>query len=131
MIIILLELFPGKCIPPLYSDNIQILMYPVFKIEQREFQLFKHIIILKIGKLKSVGGGRSTVNAERINSQLSLLHEKAITSVDPGGVDRQSMQRGSTVSFHFCMKRQSLLLILGGLIDSQCREDQQSTFTFT
>ena len=36
---------------------------------------------------------------ERINSQLSLLHEKAIASVDPGG---------------------------GGQIDSECREDQQS-----
>ena len=29
--------------------------------------------------------GGSMINAERINSELSLLHEKAITSVDPGG----------------------------------------------
>ena len=48
-----------------------------------------------------LGGGQSTVNAERINSQLSLSHEKVITSVDPGG-----------------------------LIDSQHREDQQLTCTF-
>ena len=72
-------------------------------------RFYEAIIILKIGKLKSVGGsinsqcgedqqstqrqstllilweGRSTVNAERINSQLSLSCEKAIASVDPGG----------------------------------------------
>ena len=44
--------------------------------------------------------GRSTINVERVNSQLSLSCEKAITSVDPGG------------------------------IDDRLREDQQSTLTF-
>ena len=30
-------------------------------------------------------GGGLMIDAERINSQLSLSHEKVITSVDPGG----------------------------------------------
>ena len=30
-------------------------------------------------------GGGLTIDMERINSQLSLLHEKVIISVDPGG----------------------------------------------
>ena len=47
------------------------------------------------------GGGRSMINGERINSQLSLSHEKAIAFVDP----------------------------VGGIYN-QHREDQQSTFTF-
>ena len=46
------------------------------------------------------------IDMDRINSQLSLSHEKAIASVDPGGWG-------------------------GGWIISQCREDQQSTCTFT
>ena len=46
--------------------------------------------------------------------QLSLSREKVITSVDPRGGDQWSPQRGSTVNFHFCMKRQLPLLILGG-----------------
>ena len=46
------------------------------------------------------------------------------------GGDRWSPQRGSTVNFHFHVKRRSPLLILGG-IDDCLREDQQSTFTFT
>ena len=52
---------------------------------------------------------------------IASVHEKAITSVDLGA-DRQ---RGSTVNFHFCVKRQSPLLILGegGRIH---RGDQQS-----
>ena len=33
------------------------------------------------------GGARSTIGVERINSQLSLLHEKMIASVDLGGID--------------------------------------------
>ena len=41
-----------------------------------------------------LGGGRSTINAERINSHLSLSCEKAIASVDQGGPDQQSTQRG-------------------------------------
>ena len=36
------------------------------------------------------GRGRWMINAERMNSQLSLLHEKVTTSVDPGGADQQS-----------------------------------------
>ena len=56
----------------------------------------------------------STVNVERVNSQLSFSHEKVITCVYPGGVDWQLMWRGSTVNFHFCMKRQLPLLILWG-----------------
>ena len=43
------------------------------------------------------GGGRLTIDAERINTKLSLSCEKVIASVDP----------------------------VGG-INSQCREDQQS-----
>ena len=31
------------------------------------------------------GGGRSAIDIERINSQLSLLHEQVIASVDLGG----------------------------------------------
>ena len=46
--------------------------------------------------------GESTIDMERINSQLSLSCEKAITSVDPG-------------------RRR---------IDDRHGEDQQSTFTF-
>ena len=34
-------------------------------------------------------GGGSTIDTERINSQVSLSHGKAITSVDPGGIDDQ------------------------------------------
>ena len=34
------------------------------------------------------GGGGSMIDMERINSQLSLLYEKAITSIDPGGRGR-------------------------------------------
>ena len=47
-------------------------------------------------------GGGLMIEMERINSQLSLLHEKVFASVDPGG---GSMWRGSTVNFHFHMKR--------------------------
>ena len=46
----------------------------------------------------------STIDTERINSQLSLSREKPIASVDPGGG--------------------------GGEINNQHRDDQQSTFTF-
>ena len=53
------------------------------------------------------------IDTERINSQLSPPHEKAITSVDPGGGGLM-INRGSTVNFHLYMKRQSYLLILGG-----------------
>ena len=45
-------------------------------------------------------GGRSMIDKERINSQLSLMHEKAIASVDPGGGNQQLTQKGSTVNFH-------------------------------
>ena len=38
-----------------------------------------------IASVDSWGGGRSTIDTERINSQLSLLCEKAIASVGPGG----------------------------------------------
>ena len=31
-------------------------------------------------------GGELTINTERINRQLSLLHEKVIASVDPEGL---------------------------------------------
>ena len=92
----------------------------------------KDIIILKIRKSKSVGGsidsrpgedqqstqrrsttllilgGRLTIDAERINSQLSLSREKTITSVGVRG--------GSTVNVE--------------RVNSQCREGQQSTCTF-
>ena len=60
------------------------------------------------------GGGRSTIDVEVID------------------VEAIDTWRGSTVNFHFCMKRQSPLLILGGgeQINNQHREDQQSAFTF-
>ena len=43
----------------------------------------------------------------------STVNTKAINTVGPGG-DQQLMRRGSTVNFHFRVKRQSPLLILGG-----------------
>ena len=49
----------------------------------------KHFLILKIRKLKSVGGCRSTVDAEAIDTEV-------IDTVDPG-VDQQLMQRQSTL----------------------------------
>ena len=59
-------------------------------------------------------GGQLMINVERINSQLSLSREKAIASVDPpGGDDRQSTWRGSTVNLHFRKKRLSPPLIGG------------------
>ena len=85
------------------------------------------------------GGGAGWQSTQRINSQLSLFLEKAITSVDPGGqvndqhgeisrtftwkndhlywswgVGQWLIWRESTVNFHFHMKRWSPLLILGG-----------------
>ena len=72
------------------------------------FPFFPYILILKIRNSKSVGGsidsrhrgnqqstegqstldpggGGSTIDMERINSQLSLSREKVIASVDPRG----------------------------------------------
>ena len=116
--------------------------------------------------LRSECPGGTEISWGRINDRqrehqqsTSLLHEKVITSVILGGgcADPQLTKRGSTVNFHFCMKRQLVLLILGGSaidkekINSQFshlhekvitsvdsggggsmidREDQQSTFTF-
>ena len=45
--------------------------------------------------------GKSMIDKERINSQLALLHEEVVASVDPGGgLDWWPTQRGSTVNFH-------------------------------
>ena len=54
------------------------------------------------------------IDAERINSQLSFLREKAIASFDPGG-DRQSTQRGSIVNFHFCCEKMIASVDPGGI----------------
>ena len=47
------------------------------------------------------------IDAERINSQLSLSHAKTIAFVDPwGGGGRLTIDaEKSTVNFHFCVKR--------------------------
>ena len=75
-----------------------------------------NINILKIGKLKSVGGvdRQSTQRGSTVNTEV-------INTVDSGGVNRQSMWRGSTVSFHFRMKKRLPLLILGGqlIVDTE------------
>ena len=47
-----------------------------------------HFHVKRQLSLLILGGGGSMINMERINSQLSLSHEKAITSVDPGGRGR-------------------------------------------
>ena len=55
------------------------------------------------------------MDMERINTQLSLLHEKAITSVDLGGGQIDSE----------CREDQQLIW-RGSTVNVQCREDQQS-----
>ena len=66
-----------------------------------------------------LGGGENQqlmIDTERINSQLSLLCEKVIASVDPwggGGGKSTLMQRDSTVNFHFAWKGNHLCWSLG------------------
>ena len=62
-----------------------------------------------------------------INSQLSPLCEKVITSVDPGGLMIDTERINSQLSPQ-CEKAIASV-DPGGFIDDQCREDQQSTFT--
>ena len=63
--------------------------------------------------------GGLMIDTKRINSQLSLSRVKTIISVYPGGGgDQWSTQRGSTVNFHFCVNRWSPLLIGEGGIDA-------------
>ena len=45
-----------------------------------------HFHVERQSPLLILGGVRSTVDAERINSQFSLSCEKAVASVDPGGM---------------------------------------------
>ena len=75
-------------------------------------------------------GGQSTVNTERINSQLSLLHGKAVTSVDPGGLMINMERINSQLSFSHGKAIASGDPWGGGVINSPCREGQQSTCTF-
>ena len=113
------------------------------ELMQRGSTVDFHLRMKRWSPLLILGGGRSIIDAERINSQcregqvnvdrvnsqcregqqsmwrgssqLSLLHEKAIACVDPGGgADQWLTQRGPTVKFHFRMKRRLPLLILGG-----------------
>ena len=71
---------------------------------------------------------QSMYSVERVNSQCredqqSMYSVERVNSQCREG--QQSMWRGSTVNFHFCVKRQSPLLIPGGQINDQHREDQQ------
>ena len=89
-----------------------------------------HFHMKRQSPLLILGGGRSTIDKERINSQLSLLCEKAITSVDPGweGADLQSTKRiNSQLSLLHEKVIASVDLGGGSTIN---KEDQQSAFTF-
>ena len=86
-----------------------------------------HHQYIKDWKVEICRGGQSTVDLGRINNQ----HRGDQHCWSWGG--QWSTWRGSTVNFHFCVKRQLPLLILGGggePINSQCGEGQQSTCTF-
>ena len=77
------------------------------------------------------GGGESMIDAERINSQLSLSHEKAITSVDPmGWVGGQINEE--RINSQLSLLREKVITSVdpGGQINDQHREDQQSTLSF-